>query len=201
MRVLFVEDQVAVRAAVRRAVGSFARDLVWDEADNLRDALAKLDPAPDCLLLDLALAPPPNADGLHVLLEARARNIWVPAVILSGELDAWSTAEGRDLGAVVFPKGATEAREIAARLMAGEAGDEHGRIIAERLQHAGGGHPSDAFARIAEQLAHAGGTLREQLDAIEAASVRRAIGEQGSKAGAARALGVGRSWLQRHFKD
>ena len=186
---LYVEDEPRVRGALLRALRWAAPELTFDVAGELNEALAKLSPAPDRLLLDLCLGPPGNADGLSVLLEARARGIDAPAIVLSGTLEFWSAADAQDLGAVVFPKACLDASELARRLVAPARPYQGMAGLSRGPEH---------YRQLASRLALMEGTLPEKLEALVAASVDQAVDANGgSKTAAARVLGVPRRMVQR----
>jgi DNA-binding response OmpR family regulator len=73
--VLIIEDQPASREAMQRAVrrqGYRAR-----VAGSLEEAIPALDPAPDCVILDLKL---PDGDGEAILTKIRSEKIPVRIV-------------------------------------------------------------------------------------------------------------------------
>ena len=188
MRVLYVEDEAPVRDALMRAFRWSAPDLICDVAGDLDQALAKLEPAPDRMLLDLCLGAPGNSDGLAVLLEARARGIGAPAIVLSGTLEFWSAADAQDLGAIVVPKAALDPAKLALRLAA----------PARAFDCTGFSKRPEYYRELASRLALLEGTLHDKLEALAAASVELALeANGGSKAAAARELGLPRRVIQR----
>src|SRR5690242_2597654 len=81
-RVLIVEDnQVA-----RRALSALVRQLGWQvtAAATLREAMARLDERPDCVLLDLML---PDGSGADVLRRVRAEQLPVRVAVTTGTSD------------------------------------------------------------------------------------------------------------------
>ena len=95
MRVLVVEDERRLAAAVRRGLQAegFAVDLAHDGEDGLH--LAR-EGAYDALVLDLML---PKISGYKICRQLRAEKNWVPILILSAKDGEYDQADGLDLGA------------------------------------------------------------------------------------------------------
>ncbi len=95
MRILVVEDDAILAAAVSRALvqSAYAVDVV-DNGDDANAALANT--AYDLVVLDLAL---PKTDGLSVLRRLRDRRSRVPVLILSARDSLDDRVAGLDLGA------------------------------------------------------------------------------------------------------
>src|SRR5262252_755690 len=95
MRVLVVEDERRLAAAVRRGLQAegFAVDLAHDGLDGLH--LAR-EGAYDALVLDLML---PTISGYRICRQLRAEENWVPILILSAKDGEYDQADGLDLGA------------------------------------------------------------------------------------------------------
>jgi DNA-binding response OmpR family regulator len=95
MRVLVVEDERRLAAAVRRGLQAegFAVDLAHDGEDGLH--LAR-EGAYDALVLDLML---PKISGYRICRQLRAEENWVPILILSAKDGEYDLADGLDLGA------------------------------------------------------------------------------------------------------
>src|SRR6201987_1638601 len=95
MRVLVVEDERRLAAAVRRGLQAegFAVDLAHDGEDGLH--LAR-EGAYDALVLDLML---PKISGYRICRQLRAEKNWVPILILSAKDGEYDQADGLDLGA------------------------------------------------------------------------------------------------------
>ena len=95
MRVLVVEDERRLAAAVRRGLQAegFAVDLAHDGEDGLH--LAR-EGAYDALVLDLML---PKISGYQICRQLRADRNWVPILILSAKDGEYDQADGLDLGA------------------------------------------------------------------------------------------------------
>jgi DNA-binding response OmpR family regulator len=83
-RVLIVEDQAAARDALRRMARREGFDVLT--AATPQEAIASLDPVPDCVILDLVLA---GGDGETVLAKIRSERIPVRVVaVVTGLNDA-----------------------------------------------------------------------------------------------------------------
>ncbi|MGE5286921.1 MAG: response regulator transcription factor [Micromonosporaceae bacterium] len=95
MRVLVVEDERRLAAAVRRGLQAegFAVDLAHDGPDGLH--LAR-EGGYDALVLDLML---PGLSGYRICQRLRAEENWVPILILSAKDGEYDQADGLDLGA------------------------------------------------------------------------------------------------------
>src|SRR5712671_7975318 len=95
MRVLVVEDERRLAAAVRRGLQAegFAVDVTHDGEDGLH--LAR-EGAYDALVLDLML---PKISGYRICRQLRAEKNWVPVLILSAKDGEYDQADGLDLGA------------------------------------------------------------------------------------------------------
>jgi DNA-binding response OmpR family regulator len=95
MRVLVVEDERRLAAAVRRGLQAegFAVDLAHDGPDGLH--LAR-EGGYDAVVLDLML---PGLSGYRICQRLRAEENWVPILILSAKDGEYDQADGLDLGA------------------------------------------------------------------------------------------------------
>ena len=95
MRVLVVEDERRLAAAVRRGLQAegFAVDLAHDGVDGLHRAR---EGGYDALVLDIML---PGLSGYKVCEQLRAEENWVPILILSAKDGEYDQADGLDLGA------------------------------------------------------------------------------------------------------
>lgn len=95
MRVLVVEDHPKLRSLVARALTAQGYDV--DESDDGAEALRLLCEIPfDAVVLDLML---PGISGLRVLREARARDLWVPVLVLTARDSVPDRVQGLDAGA------------------------------------------------------------------------------------------------------
>jgi two-component system OmpR family response regulator len=114
MRILLVEDEPTLRAALRRSLEDAG--YVVDEADNGRDAwhLGETEPF-DAVLLDLGL---PQLDGLTVLQRWREAGHAMPVLILTAR-DGWhEKVAGIDAGADDYLTKPFHTEELLARLRA-----------------------------------------------------------------------------------
>ena len=95
MRVLVVEDERRLAAAVRRGLSAegFAVDVAYDGEDGLHSAR---EGGYDAVVLDLML---PKISGYRVCQQLRAEKNWVPILILSAKDGEYDQADGLDLGA------------------------------------------------------------------------------------------------------
>ncbi len=98
MRVLVVEDDVKVAAAVRRGLEAegFAVDLAHDGLDGLWRATEL---AYDLVVLDLML---PGRNGFQVCADLRAAGDWTPVLVLTAKDGEWDQVEALDTGADDF---------------------------------------------------------------------------------------------------
>jgi two-component system, OmpR family, KDP operon response regulator KdpE len=108
LRILVAEDDLAVRRLLHRILEAQGY-AVSDAADgNSAWAAATADPAPDLVLLDLAL---PGRDGLSIVRDLRAKGSMLPIVVVSSHAEETNKVEALDLGAddyVTKPFGAPE---------------------------------------------------------------------------------------------
>jgi len=114
MRILLVEDEPTLRAALRRSLEDAG--YVVDEADNGRDAwhLGETEPF-DAVVLDLGL---PQLDGLTVLQRWREAGQAMPVLILTAR-DGWhEKVAGIDAGADDYLTKPFHTEELLARLRA-----------------------------------------------------------------------------------
>src|SRR4051812_32737340 len=95
MRVLVVEDEVALAAAVSRGLAAegFAVDVVHDGSEGL---LRAADPCYDAIVLDIML---PGLSGYEVLRQMRTKGVWTPVLMLTAKDGEFEIADALDLGA------------------------------------------------------------------------------------------------------
>src|SRR5919199_5273480 len=95
MRILVVDDEPAVRAALQRALAleCYEVDLASDGAQAL-DKLAAM--APDAVILDVAM---PGIDGLQVCRRMRAAGDRTPVLMLTARDAIDDRVAGLDAGA------------------------------------------------------------------------------------------------------
>ena len=95
MRVLVVEDEPKIAAAVRR--GLVAEGYAVDVADNGIDGLwMATENRYDAIVLDIML---PGKNGYLVCAELRAAGIWTPVLMLTAKEGEFDEAEALDTGA------------------------------------------------------------------------------------------------------
>jgi two-component system, OmpR family, response regulator len=95
VRVLYVEDEVALADTVRRGLTAqgFTVDLAHDGPEGL---WAGTETAYDVIVLDLML---PGMDGYEVLQGLRRAGVWTPILMLTARDSDRDTADALDLGA------------------------------------------------------------------------------------------------------
>ncbi len=95
MRVLLVEDEVALAQVVKR--GLEGEGWVVDvEHDGEGGLWAATENAYDAVVLDIML---PKLDGYRVLEQLRAREVWTPVVMLTAKDSDFDQTDALDLGA------------------------------------------------------------------------------------------------------
>jgi len=176
-RILIVEDHQPLREALARAVGGFSDEVL--QAEGVRDAEASLEKHPDVVLVDVWL---PDGNG-RTVVEKAVRMRPAPAVIaMSGHASAEEAFELARAGA----------RRYLAKPIALE---DLTRSISEAL--------SDRPAIAPAVAAHVGQTpLREMIDKVRDVMFDEALARtHGSRAAAARALGVTRQAVQQVARE
>ena len=95
MRVLVVEDETTLAAAVSRGLAAegFAVDVAADGSEGL---LRASDPCYDAIILDIML---PRLSGYEVLRRLRATGVWTPVLMLTAKDGEFDIADALDLGA------------------------------------------------------------------------------------------------------
>lgn len=95
MRVLLVEDEVALADSVRRGLAAegIEADHVTDGADGLWRAR---EGAYDAIVLDIML---PSMNGYAICRQLRAEDVWTPILMLTAKDGEYDEAEAFDLGA------------------------------------------------------------------------------------------------------
>jgi DNA-binding response OmpR family regulator len=139
MRVLLVEDDAMIGAAVRTALlqDGYAVDCV---ADGASAAAALASERFDIVLLDLGL---PKRDGLEVLAERRRLGDATPMIIITARDDVQTRVAGLDAGADDYLIKPFDLDELAARMRSvlrrgagrGEPVLEHGGIRLNPVTH------------------------------------------------------------------
>ena len=95
MRVLVVEDEIALAEGIRRGLEAegFATDVAHDGTDGLSMALEH---AYDAIVLDIML---PGLNGFRVCAAIRQAEVWTPILILTAKDGEYDEAEALDTGA------------------------------------------------------------------------------------------------------
>jgi two-component system, OmpR family, response regulator MprA len=130
MRILVVDDERAVRAAVRRALT--LEGYVVEEADGGGSALSVLQAsAPDAVVLDVLM---PDVDGIEVCRRLRAAEDRTPVLLLTARDAVGDRVAGLDAGADDYLAKPFALEELLARLRAllrrtGVNGDAAGGIL------------------------------------------------------------------------
>jgi two-component system, OmpR family, response regulator len=114
VRVLLVEDDVRMAAAIRR--GLQAEGIVLDIAKDGREALAMARLAElDVVVLDVML---PDLDGFEACRRLRADGVWVPIIMLTARDAVEDRVRGLDSGADDYLTKPFSLAELLARLRA-----------------------------------------------------------------------------------
>ncbi len=140
MRILLVEDDAMVGAAVQRGLRQEGHAVDWVQ-DGVAAALALADHPFELVLLDLGL---PRRDGLSLLTEVRAGGNAVPVLILTARDAVSDRIAGLDAGADDYLVKPFDLDELAARVRAlgrrqrGQADPvvSHGRLVLDPAAHA-----------------------------------------------------------------
>ena len=114
MRVLVIEDDDAVRSAVRRALllGGYEVLLAPDGQDGLLQAQTVV---PDAIILDLGL---PDIDGMEVCRRLRSAGDRTPILMLTARDAVEDRVDGLEAGADDYLVKPYDVRELQARLKA-----------------------------------------------------------------------------------
>jgi DNA-binding response OmpR family regulator len=114
MRILIVEDEAAVRAALTRALETEGYELVHAE-DGVQALAALAHSPPDVVVLDVML---PGVDGLEVARRVRAQHNPVPILMLTARGAVGDRVAGLDAGADDYMAKPFALAELSARLRA-----------------------------------------------------------------------------------
>ena len=98
MRVLLVEDETTLAAAVARGLAAegFEVDVVHDGLEGLERGRAH---GYSAIILDIML---PGRNGYQVCRDLRAEGVWTPILMLTAKDGEWDEAEALDTGADDF---------------------------------------------------------------------------------------------------
>jgi two-component system OmpR family response regulator len=114
MRVLVVEDEPKLRAAIRR--GLTEGGIVCDVAERGEDALWMAGSSPyDAIVLDVML---PGIDGFETCRRLRADGVWTPVAMLTARDAIADRVAGLDTGADDYVTKPFSLAELSARLRA-----------------------------------------------------------------------------------
>jgi two-component system OmpR family response regulator len=114
VRVLLVEDDVGMAAAVRRALR--AAGVIADVATNGGDAMWMVRAAEyDAMVLDVML---PDVDGFETCRRLRTDGVWVPILMLTARDAVEDRVRGLDAGADDYLRKPFSLAELLARLRA-----------------------------------------------------------------------------------
>jgi len=114
MRILVIEDDDDVRAAIRRALLLGGYEII--QAGTGRDGLGRAQAdVPDAIVLDLGL---PDIDGLEVCRTLRRAGNRTPILMLTARADVGDRVEGLEAGADDYLVKPYDVRELQARLRA-----------------------------------------------------------------------------------
>lgn len=112
MRILLIEDDVVLGAAVRDQLAADGHSIDWvHRLDAARDALAVV--AYDLVLLDLML---PDGRGIPFLKDLRAKGVVTPVIILTALDQVSDRIEGLNVGADDYLVKPFDLAELSARI-------------------------------------------------------------------------------------
>lgn len=114
MKLLLVEDDVALHTTLSRSLGRLGWDI--DVCCDGRAALGRWRTLqPDVVMLDLTL---PGRDGLHILAQARDEGLTTPVLILTARGTVGDRVQGLNVGADDYLAKPFDLDELEARLRA-----------------------------------------------------------------------------------
>ncbi|MDH5428691.1 MAG: response regulator [Nitrospirota bacterium] len=97
-RILITDDSSSQRTILSIILQKLGHEV--EMAGNGQEALEKIEAnPPDCMLLDNLM---PVMDGLQTLEALQARNITLPIIMLTADLQEWLRIRCLELGAAVF---------------------------------------------------------------------------------------------------
>ena len=97
-RILITDDSSSQRIILSGILEKLGHEV--ETACNGQEALEKIQTnPPDCMLLDNLM---PIMDGLQTLEALKARNITVPIIMLTADIQEWLKARCLELGATMF---------------------------------------------------------------------------------------------------
>ncbi len=96
--VLLIDDSPFARQMVAKILTAQGNDVL--EAMNGQEGIEKAEQyRPDCIVLDLLM---PEMDGLGVLRALKEKDLVIPTIVLSADIQETAQAECLKLGAVAF---------------------------------------------------------------------------------------------------
>jgi two-component system response regulator MprA len=114
MRILVIEDDDSVRAAIRRALLLGGYEII--QASTGQEGLERAqNDVPDAIVLDLGL---PDIDGIEVCRTLRRAGNRTPILILTARTEVGDRVDGLDAGADDYLVKPYDVRELQARLRA-----------------------------------------------------------------------------------
>jgi CheY-like chemotaxis protein len=97
-KVLIVDDSMFSRSMIRKVVKSLGHEAI--EAANGREGLVKIiDEKPDIVFTDLLM---PEMDGVELLTAAKEKNLEIPIVVVSANVQDTVRQQCLELGAAEF---------------------------------------------------------------------------------------------------
>lgn len=127
-RVLIVDDDAGVRAALERLIGSAGYDVqTFGSATELLDTWH--DPGPACVLLDVRL---PDLDGLELHRRLQKLGVYLPVIFMTGYADIPTSVRAMKAGAFDFLTKPIEAGVLMRAIE--DALEEEARARLERVE-------------------------------------------------------------------
>ncbi len=97
-KILLIDDSWLTRRGLSGMIGFCGHEII--EAVNGMDGVKKIqDECPDCIFLDLLM---PEMDGYEVLEILKAKNIKIPVVVCSADIQNTAKTKCTELGAFSF---------------------------------------------------------------------------------------------------
>jgi len=111
-RLLWADDQIDVARTLSRAIGNHSIEFVASGEEAIKALVARFF---DLVLVDLSM-PPGEWGGLWLLEEMKERDIFAPAVVISGEGTQSETIKAIRLGAIDYVTKENAERELQDRI-------------------------------------------------------------------------------------
>jgi len=97
LNVLISDDSTISRIKIRKSLSTLL-NVECTEANDGLDALQKIENQKfDCIILDILM---PNMNGIEVLLELKRKNVSVPVVFITADIQQTTIQKCKDLGAL-----------------------------------------------------------------------------------------------------